>query len=497
MSASLNDRPNRVEVTGDAATVIVGGAGTQGVPGVGVPAGGATNDILVKNSGTDYDTEWTATPTVDSLQFDTTAAIEPDAAGEVAWDTAEGTIAVGLQGGGVVGRLMEHSFYRVQADEAISKGDLCMAVGTVGNSGVILTAKARTSYGALTNIPSQRLMGLAAGNIAQGATGLVVAFGKVRKINTAAFAEGDILYADPTVPGGLTATQPTAPNWRTIIALCVTDSATVGELFVRPTFGPNLANDEAVTLTSPVDGDVLTYDGTVWRNEAPAAAGIPATIIDAKGDLIVGTAADTAARLAVGTINGQRLVVASASSSGQAWETDHTDVTFRPSGYYHAPPQGVALNATHLLSSNAIYYWPFSINVARTVNALGSWVTGLVASSTFQVGIYSSTNYAPASRLLTSGNLSSASTGWKEATGLSTVLQPGTYWLAVGSASAITLRALTVYAVTLGFDTSNGSRSMMAVVQSTGYTTELPATAGTVSLSSTAGTIATGFMRFT
>jgi len=50
------------------------------------------------------------------------------------------------------------------------------------------------------------------------------------------------------------------------------------------------------------------------------ATGIPATIIDAKGDLIAGTAADTAGRLAVGT-NGQYLSADSAESTGLKWVT--------------------------------------------------------------------------------------------------------------------------------------------------------------------------------
>ena len=48
------------------------------------------------------------------------------------------------------------------------------------------------------------------------------------------------------------------------------------------------------------------------------ATGIPATIIDAKGDLIAGTAADTAGRLAVGT-NGQVLTADSAETTGLKW----------------------------------------------------------------------------------------------------------------------------------------------------------------------------------
>ena len=48
------------------------------------------------------------------------------------------------------------------------------------------------------------------------------------------------------------------------------------------------------------------------------ASGIPATIFDAKGDLIVASAADTAARLAVGT-NGHTLVADSSTATGLKW----------------------------------------------------------------------------------------------------------------------------------------------------------------------------------
>lgn len=53
----------------------------------------------------------------------------------------------------------------------------------------------------------------------------------------------------------------------------------------------------------------------VWSADA---SGIPATIFDAKGDLIAASAADTAARLAVGT-NGQVLTADSTASTGLKW----------------------------------------------------------------------------------------------------------------------------------------------------------------------------------
>ena len=56
------------------------------------------------------------------------------------------------------------------------------------------------------------------------------------------------------------------------------------------------------------------------------ASGIPATILDAKGDIIAATAADTASRLAVGA-NGTVLTADSAEATGLKWATPSSGMT--------------------------------------------------------------------------------------------------------------------------------------------------------------------------
>jgi hypothetical protein len=62
----------------------------------------------------------------------------------------------------------------------------------------------------------------------------------------------------------------------------------------------------------------LGADGKIPAAQLPAASGIPATIVDAKGDLIAASAADAVARLPVGA-NGQVLTADSAQALGVKW----------------------------------------------------------------------------------------------------------------------------------------------------------------------------------
>lgn len=86
------------------------------------------------------------------------------------------------------------------------------------------------------------------------------------------------------------------------------------------------AADAVARLAVGTDGQVLkansaTATGLEWAAES--AGGIPATLVDAKGDLIVATAADTVARVAVGA-NGRVLAAASGQSAGVEWQANPT-----------------------------------------------------------------------------------------------------------------------------------------------------------------------------
>lgn len=208
------------------------------------------------------------------VTFDTTPAGMPtNVPGTLYWDEADGnqTLNLVMAGGLTTQQIGEEQYYRIKADSTITEGQVIMFTGTVGASGALKGAPAT----GLTASTALYVMGVATENIATNGWGYVTSFGLVRGINTTggaeAWVDGQILYSNPAVAGGLTKTVPTAPNPKVVVA-AVVNAATNGSLFIRPAFGGKLGDFEGdVNIVSPVNGDLLQYNGTVWQNVTAAS----------------------------------------------------------------------------------------------------------------------------------------------------------------------------------------------------------------------------------
>lgn len=206
---------------------------------------------------------------VESIVFANTLANYSPRAGEMFWNSDDRTLD--LETGGTLLQLGQEQYYLVknQTGNTISDGQAVMATGTLGASGRILATPAIADG----TFPSEYFMGIATETIANGDDGFVTSFGVVREIDTGMFSEGDVLYADPQVPGGLSNTAPAAPNNFITAAIVINSSNTTGSVFVRPSFGSKLQNLEDVVLNGIADGGVLAWSAANSRFEASSVAG--------------------------------------------------------------------------------------------------------------------------------------------------------------------------------------------------------------------------------
>ena len=109
--------------------------------------------------------------------------------------------------------------------------------------------------------------------------------------------------------------------------------------------------------------------------------GIQPTIVDAKGDLIAATAADTPARLAVGS-NGQLLAANSATATGLEWQTVSSG--------------GMTLITTTTFNNTASTYTYSSLGSYKHLLIVGQGLQGsdgVVDSIGFQVNSDTGSNY--------------------------------------------------------------------------------------------------------
>jgi hypothetical protein len=214
------------------------------------------------------------TPTY--IAFDTDAG-HTSLVGEVAWNSNEGTLDVGLNGGSVTLQVGQEVHYRVtnQSGSTIQDGTLVVYSGTTGNNGRLLIEPYDGTQA------SKYIIGLTTETISNGADGYVTHFGKVRGIQTNGvnyseiWNDADELYPSPL---GLTNVLPEAPAAKQVIAIVINAHPTNGEVVVNVQGHTSLEDDELVHLDTLTNGDILQYDSTDGRfeNRSLTAAGIQA-----------------------------------------------------------------------------------------------------------------------------------------------------------------------------------------------------------------------------
>jgi hypothetical protein len=258
---------------------------------------GANNDITSLSAITGA----IASPTY--VQFNTTQNPLPtDATGRLYYDSTDQFQTMVFQmNGSVVQHVGEEQFFRIKCQGSITKGQVVSFAGTLGASGGLI-GKAATG---LTVDQANLILGVADESGSNNDWIFVSSFGEVKSINTTggaeAWVQGQILYYNPAVVGGLTKTKPAAPNAIAVVAAVVHVGSSNGILFVRPTFGSVLGGTDGNVQFGTISNlDVIQYNSTAQYWENVPASGLSVNYAATAGSAGSATTAVTATNLAAG-----------------------------------------------------------------------------------------------------------------------------------------------------------------------------------------------------
>ena len=166
----------------------------------------------------------------------------------------------------------------IKASQDLKAGHAVYASGAVGNSQAIEVSK----YIANNTIDERRFLGIVEQDLLAGEFGYVITVGTLKGIDATGagitediketWLEGDILFASNNFAGELTKYQPHAPNQVIPCAFVLKNNAN-GTIAIRAyDLGYHINELHDVEVTSPAEGQVLTYNSTdeIWENTSSA-----------------------------------------------------------------------------------------------------------------------------------------------------------------------------------------------------------------------------------
>lgn len=206
------------------------------------------------------------------IQFNTGTAEIPTTEGELQWNSEDGTLDLGLEGGDVVlqlGQELHHPYVYNAEPDTIINGTLVMLDEDNLSQGQKIRVLRAVTDG---TVKATNILGIATQDILSNDIGFITEFGAVRNIKISDFednnlkdsnetwAEGDILYGDPTRPGGLTNVIPDTGNLQTRIGIISTVNGNNANLVVNMYRCGKLEDVYDVDTANKDQGALLTYN---------------------------------------------------------------------------------------------------------------------------------------------------------------------------------------------------------------------------------------------
>jgi len=318
--------------------------------------------------------------TVDYIDFNTTATVTQPVAGRVSWNSGDGTLDLGLDGGATTIQLGQSQAAKAYNAEATSltKGEVVYISGSQGQRIAIKRAVATAELGSANTI------GIVAETITAGAEGYVLTEGQLKGLNTSAYTAGALLYLS-TTSGQFTETSPAAPNHRVTIGFVERVHASAGSIYVKIDNGYEIDELHNVLINGVSAGDLLVRSGSVWHNSKTLSGSYVLT-----GSL-------TATGQFIGSLNGN---AATATSASQATEADLLDG--QHGSYY--------LNASNINAGTiADAYLPGTISSDITGNAATATSASFATTASYVLNAVSASFAATASSAVAATRASTVS----------------------------------------------------------------------------------------
>ena len=220
---------------------------------------------------------------VDAVEFNRNPAVAARV-GQAKWNKRDQTLDLRMEYG-VTQQIGQEYYARVGNTTGVT-----IPNGTVvGFVGATSEALLVAPYLADGSSPSLYILGVMTHDLPDsGEKGYCTTWGFVRDLDTSAFSVGDLLYASPTVAGGLTNVKPTAPDNVIPLAACIVSDASAGVIFVRPTiqqmqyygvFTKTTDQSPAATNTEYL----LTFDNTQISNGVTIGSPTSRIVVPASG----------------------------------------------------------------------------------------------------------------------------------------------------------------------------------------------------------------------
>ena len=318
-------------------------------------------------------------------------------AGRMWYDNAIGSWNLGMGGGNITQQVGEEFFVYGKASTAITDNPLKIVyrTGTVGASGVVTFAP---TVAGITN--GDLILGCATENIALNGFGRITSNGVINGIatNGSAYGEtwvdGDEIWYNP-LTGNPTKVKPLAPNIKVLVGIIINaGSGGSGSFYVEINHGSVLGGtDSNVQLTTPLAGQILTYDATnaYWKNTTLGAgtgisvastAGGVTTVTNSAPDqtvaLTAGTAISISGTYPSFTINNTGVTSLAGTASQVTVSASTGSVTLSLPATINVNTSGNAATATNGVVTTGSYADPTWIT-----SLAGSKITGTIDGGSF------------------------------------------------------------------------------------------------------------------